>query len=226
MKRASLLTIITLTAAIAASAIPAAAQQSARAVDRYNRVARGANIDEWHKRLFDSDPSVRMEAVESLGEDGTLDSVKPLLDATSDADPRVRSMAIDYLGQIGSSQATQVLTQYLFLSDTDKNSKQHVLVALGRIKDPTSVRALTAFTENTDDDKLRCSAIHALGEIGGTKALEIVKPYSEEPFDVHVRRIATDAVKKINQQLAAAPKNRQPSIIELERQFAPPQQRR
>jgi HEAT repeat protein len=226
MRRASLLAIITLAAAIAASAIPAAAQQSARAVDRYNRVARGANIDEWHKRLFDPDPSVRMEGVESLGEDGTLDSVKPLLDATSDADPRVRSMAIDYLGQIGSPQATQVLTQYLFLSDTDKNSKQHVLVALGRIKDPTSVRALTAFTENTDDEKLRCSAIHALGEIGGTKALAIVEPYSEEPFDVHVRRIANDAVKKITQQLAAAPKNRQPSIIELERQFAPPPQQR
>jgi len=226
MNRAYLPTIVALTAAIAASALPAAAQQSGRAIERYNRVARGANIDEWHKRLFDPDAATRVEAVESLGEDGTEASVKPLLDATSDADPRVRSMAIDYLGMIGSPLATQVLTQYLFLNDIDKNSKQHVLVALGRIKDPAAIRSLTAFAENTKEDNLRCAAIHALGEIGGTKALETVKIYSEEPFEEHVRRIANDAITKINSQLAAAPKNQQPSIVELERAFAPPPQQR
>jgi hypothetical protein len=62
----------------------AAAQQSPAPVQRYNRIARGANIDEWHKRLFDPDPAVRLEAVDSLGKDGTEQSVKPLLDATAD----------------------------------------------------------------------------------------------------------------------------------------------
>jgi HEAT repeat protein len=222
MKRFFAPTILTLAAAIAASAVPALAQQSARSVERYNRIARGANIDEWHKRLFDPDAATRMEAVESLGKDGTDASVKPLLDATTDADPRVRAMAIDYLGVIGSPLATQVLTQYLFLSNTDDASKHHVLVALGRIKDPTTVRPLKAFTQNTDDNKLRCAAIHALGEVGGTQALETVTPYTEEPYDAHTRRVADDAVRKINRQLAAAPKNQQPSIVELEKLLAPP----
>jgi HEAT repeat protein len=206
MKRILVPTILTLAAAIAVSAVPAFAQQGARSVERYNRIARGANIDEWHKRLFDPDASTRMEAVESLGKDGTDASVKPLLDATADADPRVRAMAIDYLGLIGSPQATQVLTQYLFLSKTDDASKQHVLVALGRIKDPTTIRALKAFTQNTEDNDLRCAAIHALGEVG----------------DAHTRRVANDAIRKIDRKLAAAPKNQQPSIVELERLLAPP----
>jgi len=209
-------------AAVALSASNVAAQANHRTVQRYNKVARGKNVAEWHRRLFSSDVQVRIEAVESLGKDGTEASVKPLLDATTDKDPRVRAKAIDYLGAIGSPTATPVLTQYLFLSDFDHDSKKHVLVALGRIGDPSAVDRLADFVNNSDDEELRCGALYALGELASPRALEAVKPYAESE-DPHESQIARDAITKINDRLAAR-SNAQPTIIELERLLTPPQQ--
>jgi HEAT repeat protein len=199
------------------------AQQSPPPVQRYNRIARGANIDEWHRRLFDPDPAVRLEAVESLGKDGTEQSVKPLLDATADEDPRVRMMAIDYLGAIGSPLATQVLTQYLFLRQTDEKALQRILVALGKIRDPHSVKPVADFASKTKNEELRCGAIFALGEIGGLEAMKAVKPFAEQLTDQPAQRVAKDAITKINTRLAAAD-NAQPTLLELEKRFAPPPQ--
>lgn len=200
----------------------AAAQRSPAPVQRYNRIARGANIEEWHRRLFDPDPATRLEAVDSLGKDGTEQSVKPLLDATADEDPRVRMRAIDYLGAIGSPLATQVLTQYLFLSQTDPTAAQRILVALGRIRDPQSVKPVADFATKTQNEQLRCGAIYALGEIGGMDAMKAVKPFADQTSDESAHRVAIDAISKINTRLAAA-ENSQPTLLELEKRFAPPQ---
>jgi HEAT repeat protein len=115
-----------------------------------------------------------------------------------------------------------VLTQYLFLSDIDRGTKQRILVALSRIRDPESVGPLSTFAQKIDDGQLRYEALFALGEIGDAAALEVVQPYTESA-DPHERRIATDAVAKINQKLAAAP-NTQPSLIELEKVLGPRRQ--
>ena len=195
-----------------------------KAVERYNRVSKGSNIAEWHRRLFDPNANTRLQAVESLEKDGSEEAVKPLLDATSDSDPRVRAKAIDALGEIGSSAATQLLTQYLVLSSTDRASKQRVLVALGRIADPNSVEPLISFVQKTSDPELRCGALYALGEIGDTRALEAVQSFTNST-DPNVKRVASDATVKIKAKLAALP-NAQPTIIELERQLKPPEQRR
>jgi HEAT repeat protein len=192
-----------------------------KAVERYNRVAKGSNISEWHRRLFDANPNTRLEAVESLGKDGSEGAVKPLLDATSDSDPRVRAKAIDYLGAIGNPRATQVLTQYLFLSDVDRASKQRVLVALGRIADPAAVGPLTAFLGRTGDEELRCGGLYALGEIGDAKGLEVVQSFASSS-DPNTKRVAAQAETKINAKMAALPNN-QPTIIELERRLRPPE---
>jgi HEAT repeat protein len=193
-----------------------------KAVERYNRVAKGSNISEWHRRVFDADANVRLEAVESLGKDGSEGAVKPLLDATADSDPRVRAKAIDFLGAIGNPRATQVLTQYLFLSDTDRASKQHVLVALGRIADPAAVGPLAAFLGRTSDEQLSCGALHALGEIGDAKGLDVVESFASSD-NPKVKRVAEQAATKINAKVAALP-NDQPTIFELERRLRPPQQ--
>ncbi len=207
-------------AVLALLADPVGAQlNTPQQVQRYNRVARGANVTEWHRRLFDEDPKVRLEAVDSLGKEGTEECVKPLLDATADADARVRAKAFDFLGVIGSHKATQVLTQYLFLNAVDRGTKQRILVALSRIRDPDSVAPLTAFAQKVDDDELRCEALYALGEVGDAAALEVVRAYVESE-DPHERRIANDAVIKINQRVAAAP-NTQPSLLELEKVLGP-----
>lgn len=200
---------------------PASAQfvNNYRAVERYNAVAKGSNIAEWHKRLFDDDVKKRLEAVDSLGKEGSEECVKPLIDATTDSDPRVRAKAFDYLGAIGSRRATLTLTQYLFLSDIDRSSKKRVLVALSRIRDPQSVPSLADFIEKTQDDELRCAALYALGEVGEKGSLEVLEEYTESE-DPHERRIATDAQGKIEERLAAAPNN-QPTILELEKILGP-----
>jgi HEAT repeat protein len=221
--RSRVFVILALAVLVWTAASSALAQTSPAPVQRYNRIARGANIDEWHKRLFDPDPATRLEAVESLGKDGTEQSVKPLLDATADEDVRVRMMAIDYLGVIGSPLATQVLTQYLFLRQTDEKALQRILVALGKIRDPQSVKSVADFASKTQNEELRCGAIYALGEIGGLDAMKAVKPFAEQSDDAPAQRVARDAITKINTKLAAAD-NTQPTLLELERRFAPPRQ--
>lgn len=199
---------------------PAYAQfNNYRAVERYNSVARGSNVAEWHKRLFDEDVQKRIEAVESLGKEGSEECVKPLLDATTDSDPRVRAKAFHYLGEIGSTKATQTLTQYLFLNDIDEQSKKRVLVALSRIQDPDAVAPLADFIAKTPDSELRCAGLYALGEVGNKNSLEVLEEYADSD-DPHERRIARDAQGKIQERLAAAP-NAQPTIIELERLLGP-----
>ncbi len=219
--RIGAIVILTLGGLILIAPSIALAQASPSPVQRYNRIARGANIDEWHKRLFDPDPTIRLEAVESLGTDGTEQSVKPLLDATADEDARVRMMAIDYLGTIGSPLATQVLTQYLFLRHTDEKALQRILVALGKIRDPQSVKPVADFASKTKSEELRCGAIYALGEIGGLDAMKAVKPFADQTNDAPAKRVAIDAITKINTRLAAAD-NAQPTLLELEKRFAPP----
>jgi len=195
-----------------------------KAVERYNRVSKGANVEEWHKRLFDPDPNKRLEAVDSLAKDGSEECVKPLLDATADPDPRVRAKAIDALGEIGSPKATQVLSQYLVLNNTDRASKQRVLVALGRIGDPAAVDPIISYLHKTNDPELRCAALYALGEIGDGRAIEPVQALASSP-DANVKRLASEALVKIKAKVAALP-NAQPTILELERRLGPQQKPR
>ena len=220
-------TIIALSAfgLVAACATGAYAQVDTHAaVQRYNRVARGASVDEWHRRIFEEDVQTRLEAVESLGKDGGEESVKPLLDATADSDPRVRAKAIDYLGMIGDRHATPLLTQYLFLNDVDDHSKQRILVALGRIKDPESVDKLQLFAQKTDDEVLQCAALHALGEVGAPSSKTFVERYAQADEPEQIQRIAVDALAKIETN-ASKRRDEQPTILQLEKAFRPPEKR-
>jgi HEAT repeat protein len=208
-------------AAMSMAATAIAQVDTHAAVKRYNRIAKGKNVDEWHKRIFDDDVETRLDAVDSLGEAGTEKSVKPLLDATSDPDIRVRTKAIDYLGVIGDREATPMLTQYLFLNDIDELSKQRILAALGRIRDPRSVDSLVLFAQQTEDETLRCAALHALGEVGHPAATPLVEEYAKSTDSMTVARVATDALGKIEKR-AAEQTSEQPTIIRLEKAFRPP----
>lgn len=199
----------------------ALAQSRQTAVQRrYNRVAKGANVEEWHRRLSSEDPEVRLQAVISLGEDGTEASVEPLIEATADADERVRLKACDYLGTIGSPLATQHLVQTLFLKEVDVLSKQRILVALGRIKDPRSANPLLNFARNTEEETLATAALYALGEIGEKRTLAGVEKIRDATDDPEIQRVASDAADKIRAKVVAKP-NTQPTLIELEKRLRP-----
>lgn len=191
------------------------------AVARYNRVARGSNVEEWQRRLLDPRVKTRLEAVDSLGEDGTEASIPGLMDALADSDFRVRIKAIDYLGQIGNPIASPVLMQLLFLGDIDKQTKLRVLTSLGRIGDESTAERLVNYAKTVEDEDLCSHAIFALGEIATPtvqKGLEELDAQLESPQH---KRLCADAMVKIDQRIAQAP-GRQPSVLELEKRFAPP----
>lgn len=191
-----------------------------RVKDRYNRVSKGSNVAEWQKRLSSDDPAVRLDAVESLGKEGGEEAVKPLLDATADEDRRVRIKAIDYLGNIGSPAAAPLLLQQLFIADVDLQTKKRILVALGRIRDPSSAVPLLNFARHTDDEATLCSCIFALGEIGSPAVSDGLRSFAKNSDDATIKRLIADALSKIETRVAVAP-NQQPTLLELEKRLAP-----
>ncbi|MFT4571251.1 MAG: HEAT repeat protein [Hyphomicrobiaceae bacterium] len=192
------------------------------AVKRYDRVARGSNVEEWQRRLLDPQVKIRLEAVDSLGTDGTEAAVPGLMDALADSDYRVRIKAIDYLGRIGDPIATAVLMQLLFLSEIDKPTKLRVLTSLGRIGDRSSAQRLLTYARTVDDDDLCSHAIFALGEIADPLVEEGLKELDHDLVSPQHKRLCADAIAKIKLEVATAP-GRQPSVLELEKRYAPPE---
>ncbi|MBI5506514.1 MAG: HEAT repeat domain-containing protein [Deltaproteobacteria bacterium] len=189
------------------------------AVNRYNRVAKGANVEEWKRRLGDADVPTRLEAVESLGTKGGEEAVRPLIEATADSDLRVRIKAIDYLGTLRARDATGVLMQLLFLNDVGREEKLRSLTALSRIADPATSERLLSYARTVGDEELVGHAIFALGEIGDPATRAGVLELEKGGSNPDLARLASDAVEKIDARAAAKPVQ-QPTLLELEKKLA------
>lgn len=198
-------------------------QQNHPAIQRYNRTAKGANVEEWKRRMSDEDPRVRMEAVESLGTKGGDEAIQPLVEATSDEDPRVRMRAIDHLGTLHALAATPVLMQLLFLTDVSRDEKLRVLSALGRIADPGTSERLVGYAKSISDDDLACRAVFALGEIGNPASMQQVASLHGSRPGTEMDRLVTDATAKITIAAETKPVE-QPTLLELEKKMAPQKQ--
>jgi len=192
------------------------------AMDRYNRVAKGKNIEDWKRRLGDADVPTRLEAVDSLGTKGGEEAVRPLIEATADSDMRVRIKAIDYLGILRARDATGVLMQLLFLNDVGREEKLRSLTALSRIADPSTSQRLLNYARTVGDEELVCHAIFALGEIGDPATRSAIVELQKGSPNQDRARLASDAVDKIDARQAAKP-GQQPSLLELEKKLAPAQ---
>lgn len=215
---------LVLTASFGGLTAPAHAQVSADgsnhpAVDRYNKVAKGANVEEWKRRLGDADVPTRLEAVESLGSKGGEEAIRPLIEATADSDVRVRIKAIDYLGTLRARDATGVLMQLLFLNDVGREEKLRSISALSRIGDPHTSERLLNYARTVGDEELMCHAIFALGEIGDPATRSGIEELKKGTQNPEVARLASDAVDKIDARVAAKPVQ-QPTLIELEKKLA------
>lgn len=212
-------TFLALGALAQAGTAAAQTQDSHPAVERYNRTAKGANVEEWKRRLTEPDVRTRLDAVESLGTKGGDEAIRPLMEATADADYRVRIRAIDYLGTLRALEATPALMQLLFLTDVGRDEKLRTLTALSRIADPATGDRLLNYARTIRDDDLACRAVYALGEIAdpASKAkiatLRGTRPGSE------MDRLVTDALSKIEEKEKAKPIE-QPTLIELEKKLS------
>jgi len=213
-------------AALLAAALltPAAAtaqdqSRSHPAVERYNRTAKGANVEEWIRRMNDPDVRTRLDAVESLGTKGGDEAIRPLIEATSDADYRVRTRAIDYLGTLRALEASQVLMQLLFLTDVGREEKLRALTSLGRIADPKTSERLAVYAATIDDNDLACRAVYALGEVADPASKARVISLRGTRPGTDMDRLVEDALVKIDLREKAKPIE-QPTILELEKKLA------
>jgi len=112
-------------------------------------------------------------------EAGDLSQLDKLIEIAARADYpyATRRKAAKALGEIGDPRAVPVLIAALREYDQRTTLKQEALVALGRIGDPVAVEPIGRMLDyslSTDTADMRMAAIEVLGQLGGTKAAEIL----------------------------------------------------
>ena len=175
-----------------------------RIQQRYNDAKKGKSIDEWTKRLNNSDPAQRLEAVKSLGESGQPEAIEYLIQATGDPAEAVKIKAIDYLGKLRATDATQVLIQKLFMRDVEPPLKQRILVALGRMGDTKAGQPISEFLKQDNDPAISATAVFALGEIGDEGVIPHLEQMQRSASDPHLARLAGEAIQKIQLRISPA----------------------
>lgn len=124
---------------------------------------------EFAARLNGDEPQALklVDALRRLKDDR---AVLPLIDLLAHRSERLRSRAAEALGQIGDRTAVGPIAD-LFDRERSPLVMASAARALGDLKDPAGVTALQAALQQTD--AVRIKAVIALGEIGGTDALEL-----------------------------------------------------
>lgn len=185
--------------------VAAAAQVSSQGLrQRYDKATKGATIDEYVRGLGSDDADKRLQAVKSLGASKEPKAVDHLIGALGDADTRVQAKSIDLLGELRSTDATQVLIQQLFLRTTEPMMKQRILAALGKIGDVRAARPIMEFLQRDLDAATRGTAIYALGDIGAPESVATLRTIAAQDNDSTLRRLANEAVQKVQHQQDAA----------------------
>ncbi|MFQ3620466.1 MAG: HEAT repeat domain-containing protein [Spirochaetales bacterium] len=107
-----------------------------------------------------------------------VELVKPLV---KDTRRRVASTAVRYLGKKGSEEVVPALIEIFKSLEADEELRTAVLLALGELKDPSSVPFLTSILEDRDERLVyRRFAATALGNIGSLEAFPSIKKALED----------------------------------------------
>jgi HEAT repeat protein len=164
---------------------------------RSERQRVGSTVEEVARRIEDPQPDVRLDAVRALAESKDPRAHEYLMQAVGDSDPRVAATAVDALGRMGAKDASTFLAQRLFLAGSSPGLRQHILVALGRIRDPAAARPILEFFQGETDPKIRGTAIRVIGEIGDDSTLPELRPLGAQEKDPQMKSLVQDAVAKI-----------------------------
>ncbi|GEM_PF-2190344 len=160
------------------------------------------------------DPVVRIEGLNEVAtiQDPQVDDL--LLKALTDPDLRVQVRATDIVGKRRMTDAVPLMSQCLFMRSTPEEEKVHLVSALGNIGDPRGTLSVMHFLEKARDERARGTAVYALGEIGDRRARELLMRVASEDPSSQVRRLAQEALAKIDGELprdhAPVAKNAQP----------------
>jgi HEAT repeat protein len=215
---------------VSTAQVPAAQEGRERMRDRFNQqggrstAQAQAKFDEALRKFQDEDPPTKLEGIAALGTVGADDRPKAigyLLQSANDPDTSFRIKSIDTLGNMQARQAVSPLVQQLFMRDTDRNTKQHILVALGKIGDPRATKPILDFLARGGDVAVRGNAIYALGEIGDKAALPPLEALEKNGDDDTLRALARTSAQRIREK--PAPEVLPPALASDQRRTAPPE---
>jgi HEAT repeat protein len=127
-----------------------------------------------------------------------------LIRAVDSRDPRVATFAVDSLGKLGVREASEVLVERLSTVGTG-TTQQHILVALGRIRDPESAKRLLDFAQVEQNPEVRAIAIRVLGEIGDDSVRNGVQKLSESETDPRLKTLMQEVVARMTVQKGSTP---------------------
>jgi HEAT repeat protein len=156
---------------------------------------------EAKKGMSDADPRVRAEALDKLRNINDPKAQQILIQGLDDQDIRVRIRAIDILGAQQATIAVPLMTQQLFLRETQPVVKLHLVAALGRIGDSRGTLPIVGYLKEAPDDAARGTAVFALGEIGDPHASDILVQTVANDKNPMVRKLAQESLEKIDGEL-------------------------
>ena len=153
------------------------------------------------KGMADADPRVRAEALDKLRNVDDAKAQQILIQGLTDPDIRVKIRAIDILGAQQATIAVPLMTQQLFLRETQAVVKLHIVAALGRIGDSRGTLPVVAYLKEAPNDQARGTAVFALGEIGDPHATDILVQTVTNDKNAMVRKLAQESLEKIDGEL-------------------------
>jgi HEAT repeat protein len=156
------------------------------------------------KGMADADPRVRAEALDKLRSVNDPRAQEMLIEGLTDPDIRVKVRAIDLLGAQQATAAVPLMTQQLFLRETQAVVKLHIVAALGRIGDSRGTLPIVGYLKEASDDQTRGTAVFALGEIGDPHATDILVQTVTNDRNPMVRKLAQESLEKIDGELPTA----------------------
>jgi len=200
----ALVASVGLAAAAARAEVSDSPRDGNQQTDRYERSRMGTKPEEWARRLDDPRPDVRLDAIKLLGESQDPAAHDYLMQAVENSDPRVAVAAVDALGKIGAKDASGFLSEQLFLAERSAGLRQRILIALGRIKDPSAGQRILDFAAGETDKELRATAIRVLGEIGDASARAPIRDLASRENDPKFKTLLIDAEARITARESAA----------------------
>jgi len=156
----------------------------------------------------DEDDEVRERAMLALGEIGppAASSVPVLIESLHRGDQDTRCLAVSVLGDVGQSDAAALSALLTCLeTDSDPIVRSFSAWALSGSKpaDPAVLEALIAAVEQDPNERVRRSAIKAVGQLGSDSAeVMSVLQFCLDSDDSDTRKAAADAIEAIEQSIA------------------------
>jgi hypothetical protein len=175
------------------------------------------------KGMADADPRVRAEALDKLRGVNDPKAQEMLIEGLTDPDIRVKIRAIDLLGAQQSTASVPLMTQQLFLRETQAVVKLHIVAALGRIGDSRGTLPVVGYLKQASDDQSRGTAVFALGEIGDPHATDVLVQTVTNDRNPMVRKLAQESLEKIDGELPTA--HSQQQTAQSDRRLIPTDQR-